>query len=262
MGRELGKAYFYLVPARRRRVEENLSHVLGRPVDDPVLKKTARRAFGNFGMVVVDFLCMGRLSDEDLLGMVEVEGRENLDKGMDRGKGVLAVSGHLGNWELGAAAIAVMGYPLNAITLSHGDPRIDRIFVKRRADRGVKVIPMGMAVKRSFRAVRDGEAVAVMGDRDIMAHGARVPFFGCETTVPRGPAVMAQRTGAAIVPTFAVWEEDRYRLCFEEPIIPCPDGDPEKNLKELTAKVIGVLERYISRYPDQWSMFYRMWPDR
>ncbi len=260
VGRWAGFLFFWLAADRRRIALDNFSHVLGKGQNDPEVRRTARRCFEQFGMYFVDFLRMGRLGKEEVLKFVDVHGRENMDRAVARGKGVVALTAHLGNWELGGVMLALMGYRVHAIALAHQDPRVDRMFVKRRAERGIKVIPVGVAIKRSFSAIRKGDVIALLGDRDLRAQGVHTTFFGWETTVPRGAAVLALRTGAAVVPGFAVRDETgRYQLHLEEAIIPCAE---EESIEEFTDRMLRVLESYIRRYPDQWFMFHRMWPDR
>ena len=260
VGRWGGALFFWLAVDTRRIALANFSQVLGKSKNDPEVRRTARRCLEQFGMYLVDFLRMGRLGEEEVRRFVDVRGREHMDRAVARGKGVVALTAHLGNWELGGVTLALMGYPVHAIALAHQDPRVDRIFVKRRAERGIKVIPVGVAIKRSFGAIRKGHLLALLGDRDLRAQGVHATFFGRETTVPRGPAVLALRTGAAVVPGFAIRDKTgRYQLYLEEPIIPRVD---EESIEEFTDRMLRVLESYIRRYPDQWFMFHRMWPAR
>jgi len=124
------------------------------------------------------------------------------------------------------------------------------------------VIPLGVAVKRCFRALRLGEIVCLLGDWDIAAEGMLLPFFRREARVPRGPSAMAAKTGAAVVPGFAIRQADnRFRLYLEPAIWPGASGGSEDNVVDLARRLLAVLEKYIRRFPEQWYMYHRIWGD-
>ena len=109
-------------------------------------------------------------------------------------------------------------------------------------------------------ALQANELIGLLGDRDFTHSGINVEFFGKTVNVPKGPAIISLKTGAVIVPTFAVREpDDSYRLFYEKPLDYTPCGDKDKDLKNLTEKVIAIIEDKIRRYPQQWFMFMEFW---
>lgn len=257
LARKAGSASYFLRKKARLAVRENIQQVLG---DGDEVDAKARACFQNFAKYVVDFFRFPMINKESLDEFIIIEGKEHLDEALGYGKGVVALSAHLGHFELAGAALSLLGYQINAVSLRQPNPYIDRLFIRQREKCGVKGIPFGSAARGCYRALQRGEIVALLGDRDIMGQGTNATFFGKDTTIPRGPISLALSTGAAILPGFAVrGKNDRFCLFIEKPFFLTPTGNKEKDIMEATKKVIGILETYISRYVEQWSMFYRIW---
>jgi len=226
------------------------------------IRKLAKRTFRNFAKNLVDFFRFGLMDSRFFRRNVRIVGLENVDEALRRNKGVLVATGHIGNWELGAIIMAQKGYALNAVTWRHGDPRLNQLFTFQRQRKGVKVIPLGIALRRCFQVLRDNELVAVLGDRDFSEQGTqvRISFFGNDFWVPRGPATLSLRTGATIVPGFTIREKgDLFTLYFEKPIEFNPSGKLEEDIQALTQKILDVIRIYVERFPDQWFMFREFW---
>lgn len=246
----------------RKVIEDNLRQVLGEGSEEEI-KGKARKVFQNFAKYIVDFSRFRRLNRSNLEKFITLEGIGNLQRSFAAKKGVIVLSAHLGNWELGGVALAILGYPINAVALNHKEVSVNRLFVQQRMSKGVKVIPFGMAAKRCYQALRRNEMVALLGDWDIKSQGVRVPFLGKLTTLPRGPAILSLKTGAAILPGFTIREEsNRFQLSFEKPIFPEPTGYQEEDVERLSSQVSKILESYIRRYPEQWLLFHEMWPGK
>jgi len=238
---------------------ENLRYVFPEK-EKAVIKSYARLTFRNFGKYLADFFRFDKFDREAMEKEVTIVGQENLDGCLKKGKGVIFVSAHLGNWELGAVVIALLGYKLNAVVLSHGSAKVDSLFVRQRENKGVKVIPLGRAAACCLRALRRNEMIALVGDRNINETGVRVPFFGKEVSLPRGPATLCLRTCAPIIPVFLVrTKENRFCLIFDRPIFGIEEGDKEEKIKRVTEKFVKVIEAYIRKYPAQWFMFHPIW---
>lgn len=238
----------------RRAVQRNVAAILG--PDHPELSRTVREVFRNFAKYLVDFFQLERVDVAFIDRRVTIDGREHVDAARRRGHGVIILSAHVGNYELGAALAAIGGYPMNAIVLTHQDPRIDAFFKSQRLSRGVHSIPVGMALRQGFACLKRNELLGILADRDFSGTGIRLPFLGRTMSVPAGPALFGLRTGASLIPTFLVREPgDRFRLIFERPIEPVSTGQEAQDVARLTADALVVLERYIRRYPMQWYLF-------
>jgi len=242
----------------RRNVKKNLKVILGQNNGD--LDRSARRVFRNFGRYLVKFFRFSLIDDSHIDRYIKIVGTENLDKALEKKKGVIALSAHLGNWELGGVALAVLGYPVNAVALDHSNRLVNDLFIKQRTRKGVKVIPLGTPIRRTFKALANNELVALVGDRDFSQKGIRVEFFGRMAQIPRGPAAISLKTGAPLVPGFSVTDKDnKPLLIFEPPVSIEPTGDMDKDILTLTKKYLKVIEKYIKRYPEQWFMFIDFW---
>ncbi len=221
------------------------------------------RMFRNFAKYLVDFFRFSLMDDKYIRRYATVEGRQYLDEASLRGKGVILLSAHIGNWEMGGVVLANLGYKISAVALSHKNDKVNRFFIAHREQRGVMVIPFEHAVRCSLALLKDNGMLALIGDRDFTKKGGlAVDFFGKPSLMPKGPAALALKTGACIVPGFMIRNpDDTFTLKFEQPIYPACTGNEEEDIVCGIAKYIKVIESYIKRYPDQWFMFRQFWLD-
>lgn len=253
--------------AARRAVIANLSHVLARTGRETRsrrgragINRLARETFENFAVHIMDFLRVYRVRDDIESGLLRVEHFDRFTKEFSRGKGLISVTAHIGNWEMGAAAAACLGMPLSAVAMKLPDPRLDRFFTELRQSGHIRPFPAGQAARGCFRVLAKGEMLAFVADRSLDGNGIRVKLFGREVTIPRGPAEMASRTGAPIVPAYCLQEAGgHFRLVIEEPIevdeaLPAPE-----KVAAIAQAMARGFEEYISRYPAQWFAFYKVW---
>jgi lauroyl/myristoyl acyltransferase len=258
VGRWIATWVYYLSHKERLAVMSNLSMVLGTPRSNKMLSKKALDVYLNFSRNCVDVLYHGMRPAQALTKRVTYEGLEVLDQMLCLGKGLILLSAHIGNWELGAMAISAKKYPLTIIAYQHPDPRVNRMFVMRREHHGIEVSTIGLSVRKCLRALRGNRIVGIIGDRLYSTEGLEVPFFGTKTLMPKGPAHLSKRTGAPIVPCCLIPHETKqeYTMKFLEPLYP-ENFQDDTYLKETT----GVLEKMIKKYPTQWFAFEDMWRD-
>ncbi len=243
-------------------VEGNLAAVLKTDQVPPAL---TREVFRNFSRYLVDFFRFSHLDSQKVRQLVRVEGLERMKAALDEGRGAIGLTAHLGNYELAGAVLALLGLPVNAVVLTHQNPRVDAFFTRQRARVGVQGIPirgnnLKAFLEASLSALRRNEILALVGDRDFFNHGITLPFFGRSLKVPTGPAAFSLRTGAPIVPGFLIRESDgSYRFILESPIF-VPNGvDKEKAQRQIIQSCLEVMARYIRQYPTQWYMFQEFW---
>lgn len=255
----IADAYYFFDRRGRCAVMDNLRQVYafkGQEVTKHELALVARRAFQNFGKYLVDFFRFSRLSEEEMRRLVVVENVQYVEEARRHGKGVLLVTAHLGNWELGGAVLASMGYPINAVVLRQPSAKLNDFFQRHRRKRGMKIIPLGHAVGSMIRALRDNDLVALLADRDYSLRNDFVRFCGAEACLPRGPAWMAVKTGAPIVAGFMLRRpDDTFCLRMYPPMFP-----GQTVSREVLQEQIGrILEHAITTDPSQWFMFERVW---
>ena len=250
----------YLFVFRDRRfVRANLQIILPHK-SIKELRKISRMVFRNFAKYLVDFFRFEKLDMEYINKNVKLENMHNFDQALAKGKGVIVLTAHLGNWELGGVVIAQLGYPFWVVALPHKNKKVNDFFDAQRNRKGVKVIAMGKAVRSCISEIKKNHMVALVGDRDFTEKGIVLDFFGKPTHLPEGPAALSLMTGASIVPGFMFRNpDDSFTLRIEKSIEFIPSGDKEKDLAGLITVYNQVLQDYIRKYPEQWYVFRKFW---
>ncbi len=216
--------------------------------------------FRNFAKYLVDFFRFSKLDKEYIKRNIKIENIHYFDEALSKGKGVIALSAHLGNWELGGVVVALSGYPFWAVALPHKHKAVDNFFNFQRESKGMRVIPLGKAVRQCLSVLKDNQVLALAGDRDFTERGTVLDFFGKPAFFPEGPAAFALKTGAVIVPAFMLRnKDDSFTLKIEKPLEFTPTNDKNRDLLRLIQMYKSIIEDYIRRYPEQWYMFRRFW---
>jgi len=252
---------FVAMPDKRRSASENVSRVIRKPADSPEVRAVARSMFRSYALYWADFFGLNGRVRAKVRELVRTEGLENLKAALARGKGALLVTAHLGNWDMGGAALVATGElpELSAIVEPVTQSSSERTVTDMRERRGINVIPLGQPMSIA-RALRRNEVVLVVGERLIDGDGVEVEFFGEKTMFPKGAAYLSGKLGAPIVLAFCIRQKDgTFVSHIEEPIEPeGADGD-ETEVAALTQRIASVMERYIGQYPEQWCMLQPMW---
>jgi len=192
--------------------------------------------------------------------LVEFSGTDNITAALQEGRGAIGVTAHLGNWELGGMVLSFLGFPVNAIALSHHNTRLNRLFVNQRALSGVNVIPVGQAALRSLRALKKNQLVLILGDRDVTERGIEVSFFGSITHIPRGPATLAVHADAGIFFGYFVRQSThRYRAVFRPQLSVDRGLNRESREKEIIINLVKEMEECIAANLDQWYCYELIW---
>jgi len=264
--RATGRSYMRFRPKFRAALRANLAQILGASEDAPEVARRAAEMIDAHFDAWVDFLHFATRPPEQAAALVEgVVGFGRLVEGRERGKGVLLLTAHLGNWEVGGLMLAEVKQPIHVVLVPDIYPAVEKARRRLHQRRGVTEIP----VDRSFvptlsilRALRANGVVAMQGDRDFDNTGMPVRFFGREAYFPRGPLRVAMATEATVLPAFIVRVPDgRYRAIIEEPLAIDRVGNREANLKTNLERYVAILERYVACYPEQWYCFYPFWDD-
>jgi KDO2-lipid IV(A) lauroyltransferase len=256
----LGLLSFWVMGKARRMTVQNLSRAFGWPRKHPRLARTACQVFVNAGKNLADLVHMGRLNGANIDQLIKVKGRDHIDRAMARGCGVIAITGHIGNWELLAAWFAIKGYPVNVVFRRVYDPRLDQILNDLRKKTSVRGISRNQGVKEMIRVLRRGETLGVLMDQDTKVRGVFVPFFGRAAYTPVGPVVLAQKTGATIVPMAIHRQKDETHLItIERPVELVCTGDPESDTLANTAACTAILEHFVRIHPEQWVWMHDRW---
>ena len=249
-----GAAWFWLSPGQRRAALDNYAAALGRDRSDPEVGRVARRAFQNYGRMLMDFLLIGSLSREELLERVTVDGREHMDCALESGRGVIMALPHMGSWDVAGAYAGALGYRVTAVAERFPGSLNDAV-VKARRRFGLKIVTMGRSAVRALTAaLSSNEVVALVCDLE-QGPGVSVRFFGRRATVPGGPAAIALKTGATLIPCHVTMvSPGRYHARIEPALAP-REGETKESLMQ---RVIEQFEGFIRERPDQWYAFRPM----
>jgi lauroyl/myristoyl acyltransferase len=248
-------------PQDRRQVQGNLKAIFPEKSDKEI-REIRIRMFRNFAKYLVDFFRFSIIDKEYISEHIQLQNLDYFDQVLKDGRGAIAVTAHLGNWELGGIMIALLGYPFWAVALVHKDKRVNAFFNAQRESKGMRVIPFGRAARQCLQVLAKNEILALAGDRDFTGKGVIVDFFGRPTLLPVGPAVFAQKTKAPIIPGFMVRnKDDTFTLKMERPIEFLSSGNDQDDVLALVKQYKVIIEDYIRKYPDQWYMFRKFWVD-
>jgi Kdo2-lipid IVA lauroyltransferase/acyltransferase len=261
MGKTLGYTFYALDRQHRRLTIDNLAAAF--PNRTPAeLRTIARAVFGHFGSLLTEILRFSGLSREQMLASVEFEGGDRVMQAHAQGKGALFITGHFGYWELHALAHALNFPPIGVVVRALDNPKLNRLLEDVRTSTGNTVIHRRGGLRRILRALADNKGVAVLIDQHInTADAVVVDFFDRPASTTSAVAALALRTGAPVIPVFAVpMRNGRYRMIYEHPVEP-PATDSPDALREFTQRCTDVLEMYVRRYPHLWLWMHRRWRD-
>jgi Kdo2-lipid IVA lauroyltransferase/acyltransferase len=253
----MSRLTFALLWKYRRRMEENITMALGQEVASQAeRKRLAWRAWKNFALGVLDTSLAMHDSKAAFVAKINLTGEEHLQRALAKGKGVLALSAHLGGFTLIGGRLAAAGYPFSVVVKQPRNERFARVLDQYRAQLGIQTIsakPRREAVRGILKALRENRIVLVIAD-EFKSGDIMVEFFGQEFPAPRGPASLALRTGAATLPMFATRQADgSMLLAIDAAIEPVQKDSLEDSVIATTVVFSQRLEAEIRRYPDQWN---------
>jgi len=258
----------YAVPGYRRAViEKNIEWVFGR---ENRLGETRRVLDSMMANIVNNLLELMKLDSQNyrnIKNAVILEGKDNLDGALSGGKGVIAVSAHLGNFPIACARLVAEGYGYAAMAGNARDERVGGYFSGLWKRQGMVIIPSlpaFSAMSRSLEVLKSNMILAIYADQNRVRGGLFADFFGKPASTVSSPAALSLKTGAPIVPLFMVREGPyRHRMIIEEPLeTGQKTGDEAETIMAITVKINGIIEKYILKYPEQWWWFHDRWKTR
>jgi KDO2-lipid IV(A) lauroyltransferase len=263
---------YYAWVAKRRVTIANMAQIIGSPPGDAHAKRLARDSWRNYGRYVADFLhASGR--GEPALREALAQLRDvtpapgafaQIDAMRARGKGLIMVTAHFGNWDV-AGMLFANHCPVQVVVERFSNARLDALVQSQRMALGMDVLWMEKSPRQMLRALQQNAVVAIVVDRPLpRGEGVPVTFFGRRCYVPGGGAQLALLSGAPILPGFGRYDE-RHPTAFVggvlPPILPESTGDRKADAQRLTQRIYDALEAIIREHPDQWYMFRPFWPD-
>jgi Kdo2-lipid IVA lauroyltransferase/acyltransferase len=254
----------YFLGVKFRRVAlQNLNAAFGRTKTRAEIDLIARECFVSMAKSVVELITIIGKSPEFMKSRYELVNKENLDRALAKGKGVILVSAHFGNFTSMIVRLSCEGYKAGAIMRPLKDERFER-FLSGERDRfkihTIKSIPRRECVAETIRSLRNNEAIFLPLDQNFGTGGVFVDFFGRKAATATGPVVLAQRTGAAIVPCFIIRQENNCHRIIIEPEAPLAAGATEQDSIRINVqKLTDIIETYVRRYPAEWTWIHRRW---
>ena len=261
IGSLLGGAFHLADGPHRRLAIRNLHRAF--PLrSEGECREIARHMFSHFGRLLMVLLKFSTMAPTRMLEQVEFEGEERVLHAHAQGRGVLLFTGHFGFWEINALVHALALQPMSVLARPLDNPLLHDLLERVRRSTGNSVIYRRGAIRRVLRALESNQAVAVLIDQHIQSSDAvYVDFFNRPAATTSALAALALRTGAPVVPVFALPLPDgRFRMVYEHPVDPPRADDPEA-VREFTQRCTDVLEMYVRRYPELWLWMHRRWRD-
>ncbi|WP_291270261.1 lysophospholipid acyltransferase family protein [Geothrix sp.] len=264
---QIANAFMELRPKYLEAILGNTAQVLGLRATHPAVERTAREMVRQHARAWVDFFFYGqRPVEEALAQFASIEGADRLDTAMAEGRGVILLTAHAGNYELGGVLLRARNLKVHAVYKPDRFEAVERLRESLRAQGGVVGIPVdgvGFSTLPLVKLLREGALVGMQGDRDFSLNGVPMPFFGRTVPFPRGPWELAAMTGAPIITSFFFTDEARrFHARFGEPIhIRGGRGERMMEIETGMRTYVAGLEALIRQHPSQWYCFYPFWDD-
>ena len=256
LGRLVSSADFF----HRRIALENLKRAFPSRAESD-LRKVSRAMFAHFGRLLLELIKFGTLSADEILARVEIEGQEHVTQAYRQGKGVLYFTGHFGYWEIQAIAFALHAEPISVVARPVDNPYLHAMLERIRTCTGNAVIYRQGGLRRVLRDLQSNRGVAMLIDQHLHSDAVSVEFFNRPAATTTALAALALRTGAPVIPVFALpLPGGRYRLIYDRPVPPPGTKGPEA-IREFTQRCTDVLEMYVRRDPQFWLWMHRRWRD-
>jgi KDO2-lipid IV(A) lauroyltransferase len=252
---------FYSPLGIRRRVAERQIAAAFPELSSREVERVARESFRHLGCVAAETALLSRLSASDVQSHIEgIDGLELLTRQTAEGRGAILLTGHLGNWELGGAAVAANGLPIDVVVRLMGNPLFDGYLSRTRLRLGMTVVRDRDAVRHTVRALRDGHVVAFLIDQSgLHIASSFVNFFGRPAKTPRGPAVLALRLGVPVFFGVSIrLPDDRYHIHIRE-IVTERTGDTDRDVDAILNEYSRTLEQFVRETPAQYFWQHRRW---
>jgi KDO2-lipid IV(A) lauroyltransferase len=258
----LGKIWYGLDHYHRRIALKNMWSAFGREKKAFEIKQMVRANFIQLVRVTLEIPSLLKLSRHNLDAYVDISGQENLKSALARGKGVLVLTAHLGNWELMALAASIeLDLPMNVMARPLDSVPFDRVITEIRSRTGNQVLNKDKSAGIVSQMLNENQVIGILLDQNSSWYeGVYVPFFDKRACTNKGLAMFAMRYGAHVVPVFNIRLADgRYRIIFEPPLKLVRTGDVSRDILENTARFNTIIEKYVRMAPDNWLWVHRRW---
>ena len=258
-GKLLGLLFYSLAIPHRRLVRRNLQFCYPE-WSHKEIRELSRRIFMNLGTTLVEMLQSSLMSPEEVLKALRVEGEENFNKAFKSNRGIVIVSAHMGNWEVGLHITNYYGKPMLGVAAKTRYGWADILLSRSRNRLGNTIIDKKGALPKITEGLRRGEVIGMLIDQSRRKHGIEVAFFGRKATASPAAALLALRCNSLVLPAFCVRRPDgELTIQVKTPIELTRTGDLRRDIQSNTQRIIDVVEEMVRKYPDQWFWLLKPW---
>ncbi|MBU4477714.1 MAG: hypothetical protein KKH34_01260 [Candidatus Omnitrophica bacterium] len=264
LGRMMSRIYYIGAYKNRSLALSNLAMALGDTMSEEKLKCIARESFQTMGQIILDTVYYKDLSPEKMMALVKIDGVEHLQKALERGKGVIAASAHLGSFTVLGARLGFEGYKCTFVARHARNKKIEQIIMGFCRQTGQKVIfsrPILACMRLCIKVLSRNEILVIELDQNFGTEGLDVIFFGRKAMVATGPIKLSMNTGAAVLPMFIIRNPDGTHVIKIHPQVEFSfKGDTEKDIRGNLQNIVDTIEKCIRAYPGQWvNWIHKRW---
>lgn len=261
LGTGIGILFYRLVKKRRDIALGNLQIAFGNHLTTSKRTEICKASFINVGKTCIEFLRFPKLNADNIWNEVSVDSAENLHAALAEGKGAIVFLPHFGNWELLSLVYgALIPNRAKAIAFPIKNTLLNAYIWRHREQMSLKLIPRKRAIRETLSALKDNQAVGFFADQNAGPEGVFINFLGKPASAARGPAVLAQKTGAPLLFSLSVRQpDDRHRVYISSPIHVQSSDNLEQDVEIYTTQMLAQLEAYIHKYPEQWLWLHNRW---
>ena len=259
--RAISRTAYRLLPERRFITERRLQRVCGPNLEGAALAEAVKASFESYARYWYDGARIGDLDDAEVAAGFTHQGFHHIQEAIDTGTAPILALPHLGGWEWAGTWMArIPGYPVISVVEPLKPARLFDWMVEERRRMGIDIVPLGPdAVSALIRSLRAGQVVCLLADRQVGRGGVEVEFFGERTLLPGGPAMLALRTGAAILPAAVYQDGPNHRGVVMPPVPAERQGRLRADVTRVTQDLALALEELIRAAPEQWHLMQSNW---
>lgn len=264
LGASFGHLAWRLLPKEQRNINRHLDLAYGPALTPEDRTSIGRQFFINSGKNLADFIRFRDHFKDELAPLITIEGLNHYHDAFKAGRGVIGVTGHIGNWEMLAARLALEGHPVAVIAREMYDPRLDRLLVDTREALGIKNVPTTASPRVLLEWLKKNGIIGVLIDTDSMrVRSEFVDWFGRPANTPIGQSLLGLHAGAAFIPAVCLRRPgNKYHIVIREQVRVEPTGDREADALRLTSACVRELEKIIDQHKDQWIWLHNRWNTR
>ena len=255
-----GKILFNVDRKHRKIALDNLTYAFGHEKQFQEIEEIARQVFINLVKIVFEIAWSLHLKESQFTEHFKIDGYHNIKNAYQKGRGVLALTAHFGNWELLTIIASMIKFPINIVVRPLDFKPLDHFIFNLRTRYGGKIIPKERSIHAIIKSLNRGEMVALLMDQNVdWYEGVFVDFMGHRACTSKGLALFALKTEAPVVPVFMIREKSGLRAEFGPEIVTVKTGDRQKDIETNTQEYNRVIENFVRRYPEQWFWIHQRW---